>query len=58
MLPKSTEKRTFFKAGSKMEKYVSTAPARADGGSNPPEKRRKAKKNDLRTNTPTRPIFQ
>jgi len=58
MLPTSTKKRTFFKAASKLEKYVSTAPVRADRGSNPPEKRAKAKKNDLRTNTPTRPIFQ
>ena len=55
---KIQQKRSFFKAGSKMQKYVSTAPARADGGSNPPEKRTKAKKNDLRTSTPTRPIFQ
>ena len=46
-----------LEATSKMDNCVSTAPARADRGSDPPEKQTKAKKNDLRTNTPTRPIF-
>ena len=48
---------TFFEAGSKMKNCVSTAPARADRGSDPPEKLKKTLKNDLRINTPTNPIL-
>ena len=47
-------KRTSFEAGSNMKATFRLA--RADRGSDPPEKSTKAKKNDLRTQTPTMPI--
>ena len=51
MFRHSQEDRTLFEAGSKMSNYVSTAPARADRGSDPPEKQTKRRKNDLRIKT-------
>ena len=40
----SQETRTFFEAGSKMNNYVSTAPARTDRETDPPEKQTNSKK--------------
>ena len=51
MFRHSQEDRTLFEAGSKMSNYVSTAPARADRGSDPSEKQTKQRKNDLRIKT-------
>ena len=46
MFRHSQEDRTLSEAGSKMSNYVSTALARADRGSDPPEKHKKDVKND------------
>ena len=51
MFRHSQEDRTLFEAGSKISNYVSTSPARADRGSDPPEKQTKPRKNDLRIKT-------
>ena len=44
MPPKFFKKRLFLEAASKVANGVSTAPARADRGSDPPEKQTKSKK--------------
>ena len=51
MFRHSQEDRTLFEAGSKMSNYVSTAAARADRESSPPEKQTKRRKNDMRIKT-------
>ena len=40
-----------LEAASNMTKWVPTAPARADRGSDPPENQKKQRKDELRTNT-------
>ena len=57
MFRHSQEDRTLFEDGSKMSNYVSTAPARADRGSDPPAKQTKRRKNDLRIKTHLRSRF-